>query len=52
MMEFWGEAHQPADAPGSRLSPEEKDDIWEWMQKKDIPVSRAAARAKSNGHGH
>jgi hypothetical protein len=46
----WIEAHE-VEQPGSRLSDTDKGEIWDWMQSKDIPLSRKAARAKSNGHG-
>ena len=36
MMEFWSEAHQPAD----RMSEAEQDEIWEWMQSKPkVPLT-------------
>lgn len=47
MMEFWSEAHQPADQPGSRLTPDARDEIWDWMQTKNIPLSHR----KGNGAG-
>jgi hypothetical protein len=48
----WIEAHEASDKPGSRLSENEKDELWDWMKTRtDIPVSRAAARAKKNGNG-
>jgi hypothetical protein len=52
MIEFWSEVHQ-IEKPGSRLSDTEKDELWDWMKTKNIPLSFAAARqAKGNGAGH
>lgn len=45
--ERWVEAHTPSDGPGSRLTPDERDEIWDWMQTKNIPLSHR----KSNGAG-
>jgi hypothetical protein len=33
----WNKAHNPdAEKPGNKLSEKEKDEIWEWMQEKEI----------------
>ena len=43
MIDFWTEAHQPAD----RMSDAEADEIWEWMQSKPkVPLT-----LRKNGAG-
>jgi hypothetical protein len=48
--DIWSAAHE-VEQPGSRLSDTDKGEIWDWMQKQDSPVNRAAAR-RTNGHRH
>jgi hypothetical protein len=39
--DYWIETHQTdADKPGSKLSDDEKDELWEWMQTQNIPLTR------------
>lgn len=47
------EAHEQAhDKPGSRLTDDDKDELFDWVKSRGSPVSHAAAKAKVNGHGH
>lgn len=45
----WMEAHEPADKPGSRLSPTEKDELWDWMQTKKMPLSHRKTNGARDG---
>jgi hypothetical protein len=38
VFEGWNKAHAPAESgePGHKLSEKEKDDIWAWMQEKEM----------------
>jgi hypothetical protein len=51
MIDSWAEAHDTG-SHGSRLSGDEKDEIWDWMQSKKIPLTLKEAREKANGTGH
>jgi hypothetical protein len=51
MIDSWAEAHDTS-SHGNKLSGDEKDEIWEWMQSKKIPLTLKEAREKANGAGH
>lgn len=45
MIEAWSEAHSPRE----RMSEDEADDIWEWMQAQPLaPLTLKDARANAN----
>jgi hypothetical protein len=50
MIDVWAKAHDAGDR-GNKLSGDEKDEIWTWMQSKSIPLTLKKAREKANGHG-
>ena len=51
--DYWIDTHQAAsDKPGSRLSETEKDELWDWMQTKNIPLSHRKKNGAGNGPGH
>jgi hypothetical protein len=50
--ERWIEAHDGGQRDG-KLSKEEADEIWDWMQSKPtMPLTLKEARRRANGAGH
>jgi transposase len=50
MIDTWAEAHDTS-GRGNKLSGDEKDEIWEWMQSKKIPLTLKEAGERANGRG-
>ena len=48
-LDFWNEAHDTE--RGTKLSDDEKDRLFDWVQSQGKPLTLKEARAKANGAG-